>query len=341
MSDKVITIKDVAKLAGVSPATVSRVLNAPDTVKDLKREAVLNAMAVLKYKPNPIARALIGKKPGMVGVVVPNIINGAIAEIVNGVLQELEKNEFGLLLLTSSEDIKKEKQYLEILRDRLVDGAIFISSSGNEIDFSPLTDVMPVVTIDRFESQEIVSSIHIDELLGFRQIICRLKELGHREICYLAGDTNKISGRMRKNTVEQVFGEEGLSLPGDSIVSSEWTLEGGYNACKELLRRNINFTAIIAASDIVALGAMSALREENLRIPEDVSIIGYDNFPQGQFSAPPLSTLEYPARDMGQMAARIVVSRIKKPAYPPKQIIMPVKILERNSTAKAKKSEVL
>ena len=161
------TIHDVARLAGVSVSTVSRVVNTPNMVSEGKREAVLQAIRTLGYAPNPIARAMSGKRPGIIGVVVPNIINGTISEMVNGILDELEKCDFNLLLLTSAESVRKETQYITLLKEKMINGAIFICSSGSEIDFAPLLDAMPVALLDRFERTPGLTTINGDDRMGF------------------------------------------------------------------------------------------------------------------------------------------------------------------------------
>ena len=329
------TIHDVARLAGVSVSTVSRVVNTPNMVSEGKREAVLQAIRTLGYAPNPIARAMSGKRPGIIGVVVPNIINGTISEIVNGILEELEKSDFNLLLLTSAEDERKETQYITLLKEKMINGAIFICSSGKEIDFSPLLNAMPVALVDRFERTPGLTTINSDDRMGLKLVVNHLKGLGHTRIGYLAGDIEKVSGWERLNAIRLVMGEAGLSLGSELVAVSNWTLQGGYDACRQLFGRAPDLTALVASSDILALGALAALREMGRRVPEDVSVTGFDNFPNSRFSAPPLTTLQYPSYQMGQLAAQHIIKQIFNPTLPARRFVLPVKLLERSSTGPA------
>lgn len=333
------TIHDVARLAGVSVSTVSRVVNTPNMVTEGKREAVLQAIRTLGYAPNPIARAMSGKRPGIIGVVVPNIINGTISEMVNGILEELEKSDFNLLLLTSAESERKETQYITLLKEKMINGAIFICSSGSEIDFSPLLDAMPVALVDRFERTPGLTTINADDRMGFKLLTDHLKGLGHTKIGYLAGNPEKVSGWERLNRIRAVMEESNLSLGDEKVAVSDWTLQGGYDACRQLLSRVPDLTALVASSDILALGALAALREMGRRVPEDISVTGFDNFPHSRFSAPPLTTLQYPSYQMGQLAAQHIIKQIFNPTLPARHFSLPVKLLERNSTGGAARNE--
>ena len=166
-----------------------------------------------------------------------------------------------------------------------------------------------------------------------------LKELGHTKIGYLAGNTEKGSGLERLETMRMVMEQASLTLDSRAVVTSDWTLPGGYDACRELIRRVPDLTAVVASSDILALGALAALREMGRRVPEDVSVTGFDNFPHSRFSAPPLTTLQYPSYQMGQLAAQHIIKQIFNPTLPAKSVVLPVQLLKRDSTGGAMRNE--
>jgi DNA-binding LacI/PurR family transcriptional regulator len=332
ISKEATTIKDVAKKACVSISTVSRVLNTPESVREDKRKRVLKAIEELNYVPNPIARALGSNKIGTVAVVVPNIINNCAAEMVRGALEELEKHGFDLMLFTSNEDATREKNYLQQLKNKMVDGAIFIAGCTQELEYKELSSIMPIALIDRYENTTYVDVFTVDEQLGMNRLIEHLTELGHKDIGLLTGDIRTPAATSRIKKFKQTLNFYGLRLNKEFLVSSQWTMQGGYNAFMKLMTRKQTPTAVVASSDIVALGALSAAHEMKIRIPEDVSIVGFDNFPESRFSIPTLTTLKYPNYRLGQLAAKSILNRLNKSYSSGQRKILPLELLIRGST---------
>jgi len=329
------TIQDVARRAGVSAATVSRVLNVPGMVSEEKRTAVLEAIDALNYVPDMAARVMAGKKTGTIAVVIPNVTDGAISRIINGIVSEAEKNEFNVQLFTSTESAEKERSFLSLLKERMVNGAIFICGSGMGVEFASLLRKMPVVTIERLEREQGLSTVQVNSKEGFTFLIRHLKELGHSRIGYLAGDTGTMSGHERLTIFREIMEAEQLYLPPQNVVTSSWTMGGGYAACEQLIRQAIGTTAIVCSSDLLAIGALAALREKGIRVPDDLSITGFDHSPQGEFCDPPLSTLEYPAQKMGELAVTQLICQMMNPLCPAKEHILMPKLLLKRSTAAA------
>ena len=328
-----ITIRDVAKLAGVSVATVSRVMNSPEIVVANKREAVENAIRTLNYSPNPAARAMGGKNTDTIAIIVPGVISDIIAEIVDGIIHEAEKNNFTTLLFSSGESAAREEQLINsFLREKIISGAIFISSNDLQTDFAPLLRTTPVVTINRFEAHPQLSTVSVDDKGGFALLVEHLKNQGHRRFGYLAGDLSRMSAQKLLQKLLSVMEEYGLELSKENIISCDWTSRGGYDACRQIIAQKADITALLTGSDILAIGAISALREHGIRVPEDISVTGFDNFPFSEFFTPSLTTLEYPYRQMGRIATGQLIKQITDSRYPVKNYVLPLKMLERKST---------
>ena len=313
-------------------STVSRVLNNPHSVKEEKRKRVLNAIKDLNYVPNPVARALGTNKIGTIAAIVPNIINTCAAEMVRGALEELEKHGFDLLLYTSNEEVAREESYSQILKNKIVEGAIFIAGCTNELNFEELSSIMPVALIDRYENTPCVDVLTVDEQLGMNRLVEHLVDFGHRDIGLLTGDIRTPAAVSRIKKFKQALTACGLPFRSEFLASSEWTMQGGYHAFMKLMNRERNPTAIVASSDIVALGALSSAHEMHIRVPEEVSIVGFDNFPESKFSIPALTTLNYPNFKLGKLAAKSILNRLNHACPSGQRKILPLELLKRNSS---------
>ena len=189
-----------------------------------------------------------------------------------------------------------------------------------------------MVTINRFEAHPQLSTVSVDDEGGFSLIVEHLKSLGHKRFAYLAGDLGKMSAQKLLTKLRSVMAAQELELPDENVISSDWTPQGGYEACTQLIAQKADVTAILSGSDVLAIGAVSALQEHGIRVPEDISVAGFDNFPLSEFFTPPLTTLEYPYRQMGRIATAQLIKQITSPQYPTKNYILPLKMLQRKST---------
>ncbi len=326
------TIKDVCRLADVSVSTVSRVINAPDSVKEEKRLAVQAAIQALGYIPNPIARALSGKRSQLIAMVMPNLLNGCIAEMANGALQEAGLHGCDLMLFTSNENPQKEEKYLQIIQEKMVDGAIFLASSGDALDFSSLAAMMPVVLVDRYETCLAVHHIQIDEKLGMRRLLELAKQHKKERISYLAGNLHTKSGVERLRVFKQLAQQEGFVLPPQAICgSNSWTVEAGKMAFHTLWKRYGETDILLCSSDFLAQGALLQAAEMGLSIPDNLWVFGFDNFPSSVHTSPPLSTLAYPHFQMGKMAVRSIMQSLQNPEQKPINRKLPVELVIRNT----------
>jgi DNA-binding LacI/PurR family transcriptional regulator len=335
------TIKMVAAMAGVSEATVSRVMNRPESVSIEKRNRVQEAIQSLDYSPSPLARGLAMDSLGLVGIIVPNITNQANARIVYGAMDILEKEGFGILLFDAREDLDKEIGIYSSLPKKMLDGVIVIFGNGSMDDYSELGNDLPVVLAGPPNMDLSLDQLTTNELLGFQDLIQYLHGFGHRDIGILYGSEDTSGGRRRKDLFSKAMADFGLQVKPQFMKSCEWTMEGGYQGAKELFAESSRPSALLGASDQIAIGAMRSLGEMGYSIPRDVSVVGFDNSPISRYVTPSLSTLDFPHTQMGEAAAELLVRKIRKPELSAVRKVLPLEIIPRDSVGPVEDSSVV
>ncbi len=325
-------MRAVADLAGVSVATVSRVINTPDSVTPVKKEKVLEAIKRLNYVPNPVARALGSNKIHSLAIVVPTILNSFMAEVMRGIIEVLDNSSFDALVFDSNENFVREQKFFEILPMKMIDGAIFIGGAGAELDFDSLAERMPVSLVARSETPKNVSAFIGDELQGMKRMVVHLVDLGHREIGLISGTFTSTDGTRRLSMFKQALREEGLEWKPENCVAGDWTIEGGWHSMRKLLGKKVPPTAVLCATDLMAHGALGAAHHEGYRVPDDVSVVGFDNAPGSGYLVPPLTTLKYPNYRLGKLAANAVLSRLEKGEASFVHRQLPLELLPRESS---------
>lgn len=329
--EKHITIKTVAERAGVSIATVSRVLNNPETVTQAKRSRVREIIDELQYVPNPIARALGNNRVETLAVVTPNITNPSLSVFVYGIMEELERAGYGMLIFDTRENPEKTDGFIKNLPKKLVSGVIIMIECGSPQTMKEVAQVTPMALIECPECEVGVDNFSADDAQGMTRLVQYLADLGHQELGILAGDYATRSGPRRVRTFIDALERENLDYVQENVVTCEWSMEGGDRAFRKLMDRDRPPTAVIAGSDVVALGALGAAYSLGMRIPDDVSIAGFDNAPNSEYSIPPLTTLKYPAAGLGRMAARSVLRQLEQGRTAPVRKVLPLELLERES----------
>ncbi len=325
------TIKDVAKLAKVSVATVSRALNDPETVKEETRKIVLEAVDELGYDPDPVAQALRSNKVKSIAIIVPNITNAIMAEMTRGAHEELADNGYNTVLFNSDDDFQQEVHYCQILQNTMVDGAIFVTGSGETPPVENISNDLAVCLINREIEDDKVDQVLADEKEGLQLLCYHLHKLGHDKIAFITGLATTTATQRKIAGYKEFIEEAGLKFKENYIISGHWTMNGAYMAMKELLGTEDKPTAVIVGTDTMALGALSAVRDNGLSVPEDIAVTGFDNAPGGEYYHPPLTTLKYPNYEMGQLAARAILNRLKNPQIAKKSIKLPLDITVRKS----------
>lgn len=309
-----ITISDVAKKANVSRSTVSRVLNNQTRhMREETRRAVLEAARELKFKPNSIARTLKTKKSHCIGVITDDIDTPFLPSMLKGIEQYAFAHGYNALVCNSGYTLDKQKAYVEMLTQRQIDGVIFAASFVYSITEELINSGLPIVYAYSHSPQAMKNSVLSNDLNGAQQAIEYLIRLGHKRIAYINGPKNVIPSKDRFKGY--VVALEGGGIPFDqSLVGfGEWEDPGsGYRAAQEVLSLDDPPTAIFAANDVMAAGVIDAARDLGLRVPEDLSVIGYDDRNMASFLKPALTTVRLPMSGIGSTAAQMVIDCVEQ-----------------------------
>lgn len=325
------TIRDVAREAGVSPSTVSRVLNGTAPVKEDKRRNVLLAISKLHYHPNGIARSLRRKKTNALGLVVPDITNPFFAEAAKGVEEIARMYNYIVILCNSENDPRRERTYLEVLKEKRVDGIILVTAGGRGLLAARILKEIPIVVMDRSLPRLQVDTVVTDNVAGAYEAAKHLVTMGHRRIGIIAGPYSLAPARDRLEGYRKAFLEERIAWNPALVRQSSFTIMGGYEAMKELLNIRPRPTAVLASNDMMALGALRAIQEAHLRIPEDIAIIGYDDITVASLVNPQLTTVAQPTRAMGQMSVKMLLKRVHGDSSPARVVTLKPTLIVRES----------
>jgi len=307
---------DVAKLAGVSTATVSHVLNETRYVSQDTKKKVLLAVENLKYEPDMIARSMKVKETKQLGIIVANLLNPYFCEIVHGF--ERAAREAGYFVNLCAERINLNEYYKQFVSRRL-DG-IFCLGVPSNFYLDHLYELVNVGTKivmgGHVDDMEMISVVDTDYVSGMEQAVAYLYDLGHRGIAYLSGVDPRTMTERRAEGYLGALHARGLDCGERLLVSSSppymSTIQNGYNLTEQLMNRGAPFTAVICMNDLMAMGAMNALRERGYRTPEDVSVMGFDDSPFTQAWNPPITTMGAPKREIGTRAFDLLYANIRK-----------------------------
>lgn len=295
------TIRDVATRAGTSVSTVSRVLTRTGPVAEETRRRVMEAIAELDYKPNALARGLVQKRTGAIGVVLPDVSNPFCAEVLRGMGDVAAMHGFHLLLVNSDLSLSKEAEGLAVLQEKQVDGVVYTSGAvtpEHRTIFRALR--RPVVLAATYDPEGEFAGVLVDSRRGAAMAVQFLADLGHRRIGAIHGPLrDPIAGLPRWEGYCDGARSRGLELSPQLAVEGDYRLESGYWAMDRLLNQRELPTAVVAASDLMAIGAMNAIMDRGLRVPEDISVVGFDNIWMAAAVRPSLTTVAQPMYDIG------------------------------------------
>jgi DNA-binding LacI/PurR family transcriptional regulator len=314
---------------------VSRVINNKGEVSDATRVRVLAAIKELGYRPNAAARSMVVGRTCMMGCISPSLIDYTFANIIDSA--QAEARRLGYFVLTGSAPTVKDVESLleEMLRHQ-VDGLMVLNPRADERYryFLPLIDKgMAVLYLNSTPQGEPVSSVHCDDRRGGYEATRYLLELGHTTIATILGPANEEASADRLVGFRQALAEVDLSCEPHCVVRGNWSATSGYRATRELLADHRAFSAIFAQNDQMAVGAIRALREAGCRVPDDVSVIGFDDIPLASYFDPPLTTLRQPMQETGERAVQLLAETIQQPDRAPEQIVLSARLQERASCA--------
>lgn len=326
------TIRDVAAHAKVSVSTVSHVLNGTRFVEPETEDRVRAAIEALGYRPNSVARSLRRRQTGTIGLLVPDNSNPFFAEVARAIEDAGFTEGYNLILCNSDGSESKEAAYIDVLLSKQMDGLLLISS-GNRSDSlqAILRAQVPVVVVDRRLDDLPVDQVLVDNEEGGYQAGRYLVQLGHRRLGCITGPSSVSPSAERIVGFRRALAEAGIALPLETIIRGDFQYAGGEAATRELLKRELDFTAIFVVNDVMAIGAINVLSRAGLRVPDDVSVIGFDNIPQTSAMMPSITTIAQPIAELGKVSISLLLDRIKKGQNPPSRIVLPTTLVERES----------
>ena len=301
------TIYDVARLAGVSTATVSRALNGTGRIAPATSAAIDAAVRQLGYHPNTVARSLVTKSTQTIALLLPDIANPFYAALVSGIQQRALAAGSTMLLCTTEGDPKREEQYLSLLRAKQVDGVLvdgLVLPPERVADF--VREGLPIVCLDRDIDSTSVPLVQVDNRLGARLATEHLLSLGHTRIAHVAGAPGLRISDERVNGYRDALAATAVEPDPALVAVGSFTEEGGYEATRTLLAAT-TLTAVFAANDLSALGVMHAIVESGRRVPDHVSVVGFDDLRLAAHTTPPLTTVHQPAFEIAQRATQLLL----------------------------------
>jgi DNA-binding LacI/PurR family transcriptional regulator len=329
------TLKEVAEKAGVSITTVSRVINDSEMVNAETRDRVQKAMYDMGYHPSRVAQRLRGTKgrSKLFGLIIPDIQNAFYSNIVRGIEDVAYKQNYAVILCNSDEDIEKEQFYLEVLRSESVDGIIFPPiNQDSKVVKDLVKSGLPLVCVDRRLRSDEVDTVVVDNKIGAYQVTNYLLGLGHKRIGLITSAGNFSSFKERQIGYEQALTEHGIVVDPFFIgYGDQRSTESGKNLVLKMLNNKNRPSALFVTNNLFLLGALEIIHELGLRIPQDISIVGFDDMPWARSFYPPLTVVAQPGYEMGRKAAELLFNRLNDPSRGPSTIVLEPKLTVRGS----------
>ncbi|PTA68686.1 LacI family DNA-binding transcriptional regulator [Deinococcus arcticus] len=326
-----VTLAQVAREAGVSPSTVSRILNGTANVAPDKRVRVEAVIARLNFRPNPQAQALAGGRSLTIGVVTPSLHSTFYGEALAGIEAALNDTPYHPIVISGQWRTEREQEALNVLLARRVDAVILLGGIVDDEVLRPLAQRVPIIAVGREVQGLGESCIVLDNALGMRLIAQHLLSLGHRQFAYISGAERQSDAMARKAAFLSCLHEAGLTPPPALMEVGHYLEDGGQGAAERLLATGLPFTALVCANDQMALGARLALYRAGRRVPDDVSLTGFDDVVTSRLMTPPLTTVRQAIYDIGVSAAHEALKLLD--GQPAQRHVFTPELVVRDSTA--------
>jgi len=331
MSQRV-TMVDVARQAGVSLMTVSRVVNNKEDVSPATRQRILEIIDELGYRPSGIARGLVTQRTGTIGLVVPDIDNPYFSGMVRGAENQAYAENYSVFLCNTNEDVEREIAVLQSLEDKQVDGLLLCSSRLDEEELRTVVSRFPtVVLVSRRLDDDCVGAVFSDDETGSYLAAKHLIQSGHKDIGFISGPPISLSGRLRLAGYCRALDTAGIAFDPTLVQHCSPVVEGGIQATKTLLTSQPDLTALLCHNDLVAVGALQACSALDRRVPADVAVIGFDDIPLAEYVTPSLTTSRIPRYELGKRAMRLLLNQIADCSGRTQTIVLPVELIVRES----------
>lgn len=341
-----VTIKDIARELGISPSTVSRALKDHPDISAETKKAVNELAERLNYQPNIVALSLRQKKTNTIGVIIPEIVNTFFSTVISGIEDVAYEAGYNVILAQSNESYQREVTDMKALFNSRVDGML-LSLSRETTNFDHIESIIskgvPIVLYDRFYNNPHLSKVIVDDYVGAKEAVLHLIEQGCKRIAHLEGAPNLIISKDRLRGYQDALSESNLEIRENyTVVCPNNSFEEGQRAAQKLLALSVPPDAIFATNDPMAMGAILAIKEKGLSIPDDVAVVGFSNYFFAQITDPSLTSVDQPGFEMGQEAARLLIRQIEvrdkdleEPA--PETKTLKTRLIIRNSSLRKKK----
>lgn len=329
-----VTIQQVALAAKVSVATVSRALQTPELVTESSRQQVYDAVARLGYTPNAQARNLRTARTRMIVALVPDIANPFFSEVIRGVERVAHQNQYSVLLGDTQFSLQREQSYADLVARRQADGLITFSPHVPRIS---VREPLPIVNACEYVADKSIASVYIDNVRAAREATEYLIALGHRDIAFITGRSGPLT-KDRLKGYEAALAGAGISSDARRVAGGDFSVESGIRAADLLFSQKLKFTAIFCSNDEMAMGAMLTIKARGLRIPQDISVMGFDDIHFARYADPPLTTVAQPKEELGGEAMTMLIEILAKRDVPARKRVLPAPLVVRSSTAKPRGS---
>ncbi len=333
-----LTLKELGRLAGVHPSTVARVLNDDprQRVSEEVRQRIVTLAHEYGYQPNHLARSLRTKRSYVVGTIIPDISNPFFAMLFRGIEDALAERDYSVILANTDDDPMRQARSIAMLRGRQVDGLILATPRRTDPGVQALADAgYPFVVVNRHTDPITPNAVVPDDRAGAFAAVEHLISLGHRRIAHIAGADAISTGHWRRRGYHEALERHSLPFDPSLLVQGSYREPGGYDAMKRLLALPEPPTAVFAVNDLAAAGALRALHEAGLRVPDDVSIVGFNDLPTAIQIVPRLTTIHLPLHAMGVTAAQRLMTQLLEHERPSAPVTIPVTLIARESSGPA------
>jgi LacI family transcriptional regulator len=332
-----LTIKDIARMAEVSTATVSMILNNKDgNISSVTREKVLRIVKENNYIPNTMARSLVTRRTKTIGLVIPDIANPFFPELARGAEDKASEAGYSIIYCNTDDDLEKEEKYINMLAEKMVDGIVFTHSAMRTSGLEPIDrGNIPVILIDRdFESSNVKGRVLVDNLAGAYQAVTHLIGKGYKKIAFITGALTSTTAKDRLAGYKKALVDNRIEYNSKYVRAGQYKSEWGLTAVKQLLEEGLDFDAVFCGNDLIAISVIKLLKSRGYSIPNDVAIVGFDDIYMASVVEPGLTTIKQPNYEMGYKAVELLIDALEKAdkAFEPKTIILDTELIERKST---------
>lgn len=328
---KMSNIREVATKAGVSVATVSRVLNNHDSVTDDTKAKVQEAIRSLNYQPSMLGRNLRNSESRLLLVLIPEISNPYYFEVIKGIEETVLQNHYHILLCETGSDPSRENIYFDLVKSKMADGIISMDPAVNIDTLKQLSENHAIIQCSEYETESGIPYVTIDHELAAYEAVQHLIALGHEKIAFINSDKKFLYARQRETGYMQALEENGLAIHADYMrYAEELGFDEGQQAMREILLNDEKPTAVFAVADLLAIGALKEIHAQELQVPDEMAIIGFDNIAYANMTYPVLSTVEQPMYEIGCHAAQMLINSIKGNKV--NNVILQHQLIKRTST---------